>query len=420
LKLSGLVKRDGNGNLAVRNPIYRRLFDNVWVQRTRPKRALNRARNYAIAASIAFVLLLAGGATYYVNVVRPAQIRLQALDRLAELKISITDAKDGPKAVFPDGATPELIRSAIPLMKTIRVAEIDSALDPDRYERDKNGFVGEIDDLSLFSGLSELRWLDLRGLKISRLGSLEGLEQLEALIIAPNASRPSSERIPLANIAAIERLKKLRRLSLANTMVSDLEPLANLQELEVVNVSFTDVANLQPLKELQKLEQLQLSSTPTQSLTALSELRSLKRLSFSQTQISDLSPLRNLTRLQVLSFSETKIADVSALADKTELYQINLGSTNVATIAPLSTLANLSVLWLPDTPVKDVSPLAGLRHLEILNLRNTGVTDVTPLMGATSLKILVVWGTKIPKEQLELLRDRSKVYIYSDDSSTNR
>src|SRR5258707_9731540 len=43
LKLSGLVKRDSNGNLSVRNPIYQRLFDVAWVESTRPQRALSIA-----------------------------------------------------------------------------------------------------------------------------------------------------------------------------------------------------------------------------------------------------------------------------------------------------------------------------------------------------------------------------------------
>ena len=40
LKLSGLVKRDEEGCLVVRNRIYERLFDRRWIESTRPRRAL--------------------------------------------------------------------------------------------------------------------------------------------------------------------------------------------------------------------------------------------------------------------------------------------------------------------------------------------------------------------------------------------
>ena len=49
LKLSGLVKRDEEGCLVVRNRIYERLFDRRWVESTRPRRA-SAYRRYAVAA----------------------------------------------------------------------------------------------------------------------------------------------------------------------------------------------------------------------------------------------------------------------------------------------------------------------------------------------------------------------------------
>ena len=63
LKLSGLVKRDEEGCLVVRNRIYERLFDYRWIESTRPRRALTRYRRSAIAAGIALTigLVVAGG-----------------------------------------------------------------------------------------------------------------------------------------------------------------------------------------------------------------------------------------------------------------------------------------------------------------------------------------------------------------------
>ena len=56
LKLSGLVKRDEEGCLVVRNRIYERLFDRRWIESTRPRRALRTYRRYAIAAGIALLI----------------------------------------------------------------------------------------------------------------------------------------------------------------------------------------------------------------------------------------------------------------------------------------------------------------------------------------------------------------------------
>ena len=61
LKLSGIVKRDKNGNLAVRNRLYQHVFDQRWVRQSKPQQTLRRVRQFAIAATI---LLVVGGAWF--------------------------------------------------------------------------------------------------------------------------------------------------------------------------------------------------------------------------------------------------------------------------------------------------------------------------------------------------------------------
>jgi len=55
LKLSGLVKTDGQGQLVVRNPIYRQVFDARWVRRLRPTRwKQNTVLGVVLATAIGF------------------------------------------------------------------------------------------------------------------------------------------------------------------------------------------------------------------------------------------------------------------------------------------------------------------------------------------------------------------------------
>ncbi len=61
LKLSGLVKRNAEGALVVRNRLYRRLFDERWIAGNRPRRELARYRQLALAASLALTILVVGG-----------------------------------------------------------------------------------------------------------------------------------------------------------------------------------------------------------------------------------------------------------------------------------------------------------------------------------------------------------------------
>jgi Leucine-rich repeat (LRR) protein len=449
LKLSGLVKRDNQGNLVVRNPIYRRLFDKIWVQGTRPRRALSRTRSYAAAASIAFVLLLGGGAGYYINVIQPNQIRLAALDRLASLKISVTDsnAGDGLKARFPDGATSELLQQAIPLLKNAgMITEIEPAKEPadPRKRNDPQGFSGQMNDLAPFSELSKLRSLDLTGLKVSNLGSLAGLEQLKILLLG-SASKKSPENdkgelYPLADISPLKRLKNLQRLSLSGTSVSDISPLSSIGSLVKLDISRTEVADLQPLGGLENLETLDASDTQVQNLNVLAGLKSLEELSLDNTQVSDISPLSDLTRMKRLSLWKLQIKNIAPLSGMVYLRSLTIGRATVVDLAPLARLSELTTLIVAFTPVsdlgplrglikldglmldgtsvKDVSPLRNLVNLRILFLSNTQIDDARPLSGLTNILYLSLDGTKVPSEQLKLLRQNlPKAKIFSDDTS---
>jgi formylglycine-generating enzyme required for sulfatase activity len=65
LKLSGLVKRDSEGCLAVRNRIYARLFDRRWVAGSKPRRALAHYRRLALAASMLLVIVIFGMGAFF-------------------------------------------------------------------------------------------------------------------------------------------------------------------------------------------------------------------------------------------------------------------------------------------------------------------------------------------------------------------
>jgi hypothetical protein len=190
LKLSGLVKRDDEGYLVVRNRIYERLFDRRWIESTKPKRALAKYRRWAIAASLALLFALGAGGTFYTRTILPEQQRLRILDRLAAQNVTITFAQSGGLQItFPTNASQEAFEELVPSLRTI----------------------GIITDLSL-----------------------------------------AGTRV--ADAAPLARFTDLRALDLSNTQVAELAPLANLTNLESLNLSSTPVTDLAPLSNLPKLQ----------------------------------------------------------------------------------------------------------------------------------------------------------------------
>jgi len=246
LRLSGLVKRDDEGELVVRNRIYARLFDSAWVETTRPRQALRRTRRdlYAVTAFLAAALV--GGALYYQLGVVPLRDREYARRALDEMGVQLS--KD---------------------MKAWTYIELG---DVDR----------DVDRMQLLKKAAP--YLAVLGKDPASGGQL-------ALDLS------GEKDVDLAVVASVTGL---RRLDLSNTDVVELEPLVNLPELRELALSGTAVKSVQALRSLPRLEVLDVSNTPVQDVEALSGLTALVELDLARTGVSDLTPLEKLSALRLL------------------------------------------------------------------------------------------------------------------------
>ncbi len=121
------------------------------------------------------------------------------------------------------------------------------------------------------------------------------------------------------------------------------------ERVRVVSLRNTQVNDLSPLAELKKLEKLWLINTQVSDISPLAELKNLKGLSLDNTQVSDLSPLEELKNITFLHLSDMSVSDLS----------------------PLAELKNLKVLWLQYIPVSDLSAVAELKNLIEFRLHET-------------------------------------------------
>jgi hypothetical protein len=317
LKLSGLVKRDRNGDLSVRNPVYRRLFDRVWVTSTRSQQALRSTRRYAVAASLTLIAPLAGS---YAMVVFEQPNR-----PLNHLEISLrksANSDDGVDAVLPFNITQEHLREAAPLLDKIgSVAKICFGVIPQNAVRDIEGhypYTVTIDDLSPFASVTGLRRLDLGGLP--------------------------SIPITLPNITSLEPLKRLTSLTLlslsSTTGITSLEPIRGLRNLQVLRLDgAASITTLEPLRGLTSLTSLSLDgATGITSLEPIKGLTGLTRLTLnSATGVTSLEPIKGLTRLTQLSLDgATGITSLEPIKGLASLTELSLDSaTGITSLAPL-------------------------------------------------------------------------------------
>jgi formylglycine-generating enzyme required for sulfatase activity len=293
LKLSGLVKRNAHGVLAVRNAIYARLFDLEWVTRSRPARALRRARRLTYTAVTLLVLTVAGGLVYYTRAVAP--LRTQAQARAELERMGVTLAKGGFS-----GWT-------------------DVGLPSSEVSRDIGGILRQA---------------------VPELQALGGGDPSEGLSL-DLSSTPISDLMPLATLTS------LRRLDLSNTNVTDVTPLADLDGLRQLSLSDTPMTDLESVGRLTGLERLDVSAARISDLGPLAALTALRRLDVSANRgVSDARPLGRLDRLEELNLSWTAITDLKTLEGLVNLRTLAIDGLGISTFQADGRIPGLRVLGL--------------------------------------------------------------------------
>jgi Leucine-rich repeat (LRR) protein len=423
LKLSGLVKRDEEGCLVVRNRIYERLFDRHWVETTKPKRALAEYRRWAIAASVALLALIAAGGTYYGTLIYPEQQRLAALDALAARNITLNSGDTGIRIVFPKDASQSVLEETAPSLKLVgRVTDLSLAGAP-------------VVNIASLASLTDLQALDLSGTQVSDITPVASLLDLRRLNLL---------QTPVSNLDPIATLTRLQWLEIGGTQIKDLNAAINLVNLEYLGVGtfkpeldrtldlysqfvtaisisdFVDkignndrrtsaifkaapVQNIEALKNLTRLKWLDLAGTAVNDLRPIENLDQIIGLAVGGTAIPDVASIGNLINLEILDFSNTNVENVASLTNLSKLKAINISGARVSDVTSLADLRHLAYLILSNTKVANVLPLSSLTKVRALNLAKTQVTDIAPLTALPNIKLLDLSYLKLTQENLALV-----------------
>ena len=120
-----------------------------------------------------------------------------------------------------------------------------------------------IDDLSAFTGNSNLDELDISGTKITDLAGLSGCTNLKSLDVSETE---------VADISILGECAGLQKLVLKATAVSDLSPLSACSGLSWLDIRGSKVSDLTPLLELKSMRSLVVDEKfPTAQVDAIKE-----------------------------------------------------------------------------------------------------------------------------------------------------
>jgi internalin A len=95
---------------------------------------------------------------------------------------------------------------------------------------------------------------------------------------------------------AIEGLKRMDRLDLSHTLVGDneLKSVGSLINVTELTLDETAISDLTPIANLKKLERLSIKKTQVKSLAPLAQLRAMKFLYIADTEVTDITPVQPL------------------------------------------------------------------------------------------------------------------------------
>jgi hypothetical protein len=230
------------------------------------------------------------------------------------------------------------------------------------------------------TGQLDLAWLGLEGLP-AELFALTHLQELALGRFEPGRADIGANR-PGRDLAKLDRLPRLRALSLHGTQIRSLAPLAGLASLQSLDCSGTQVRDLAPLAGLASLQALNCSDTQVWDLAPLAGLASLQSLNCAVTQVRDLAPLAGLASLQSLTCSHTEVQDLAPLAGLPSLEYLDCDETQVADLAPLLGLARLRRLDCRGTRLRALPPEIGrLGALRRLDLRDNAIETLPASLG---------------------------------------
>lgn len=199
---------------------------------------------------------------------------------------------------------------------------------------------------------------------------------------------------------ALQKLKKLQHLIIANdspVKLLNVKNLQNLKDLRILDLSHNQISDLTFLKGFKFLSHLYLNDNIVTSITPLRRLYSLNVLGLKENNLGNITHLADLTKLLVLDLSENKIHEIDTLSNLLELRILNLGHNQISNLAPLEKLKNLQDLGLASNSITSIDPLSSLTELKFLNVRSNLITDVSPLSQLIKLEYLDISLNKFYK-----------------------
>ncbi|WP_234931950.1 leucine-rich repeat protein [Bacillus thuringiensis] len=245
----------------------------------------------------------------------------------------------------------------------------------------------------------------------------EDLLQIETLSIYSDEG--------INEIAGLEHMTNLEKLTLQKSNVKDIAPLSSLKKLKYLDLYSNQIENIEPIAQLEKLNMLSLRNNKIVDITPINKLKKVKILDLVGNKIKDIKPLFALSSISELYLSNNEISDLTGIEQLNKVKLLWIGNNKISNVESISKMSNLTELEITDSEIKDISPLSKLGKLQVLNLEENYTSDISPLSTLTNLYEIKLGANEIfdvrPVEKLgkrtSIDIQRQKVFL--DEASVD-
>ncbi|CAL6085206.1 Conserved_hypothetical protein [Hexamita inflata] len=161
-----------------------------------------------------------------------------------------------------------------------------------------------IENLTGLENMKSVVELSLRGNRISEIGVLSRMNQLQKLNMTQNN---------LESIRGIEKLVNLADVDLSENYLSDISSLMSMKQLKSINLSKNKITLAEDLQSLTNLITLNVSNNNLKSINFVKHMKNLIHLDASFNQIPDIDVIKNLVKLVDLRLDGNKIEQFGAI-----------------------------------------------------------------------------------------------------------
>lgn len=188
-----------------------------------------------------------------------------------------------------------------------------------------------LENIQFISKLRQLKSLSITYGELNDIGPLAELEHIESLSLRNNK---------ISDLSPLSQMKKIKLLDLNSNYIKDIKPLftvTSLRNLTVANNQISN-ANLAGIEQLKNIKKLSLSNNGLTNIEHLTPMKKLIELDLAKNELENIEPLSRLSTVQSLNLEENYISDITPLSQLTGLYDLKLGSNEIRDVRPVQEL----------------------------------------------------------------------------------